>query len=163
MKKYEKLTKSYESYLRQREQWAEKGYAMDAALSITDYKEIYVAAVNKGLKNIARTFAAEDRVVSYQEAARLSKAVKEAEKTGGFKVKKLLEEGDIGYEKGVKKYKQVIVNLEDYDLDRSDFTIKKLKERGLAESYNMLLDAGLSAREAGSIIDTAYREGKGRS
>lgn len=161
-----RLEKSWEAYKKNFAEWEAKGYAMDERLTKKEYRERYEEATSLGMKNIARTFAAEDRLVSASEASRLSKAVREAmkyEKTEdgekvrkGFTVRRKIEEGEPGYVKGMKTYKTEKIDLAEFGIDPKDFTSKAIKARGLSQAYNDLREAGLSAREAGSIIDESY-------
>ena len=164
-RKGSRLDRSFAAYKDFRKKHLENGYALDKQLTKKEYAKVYEEATSLGMKNIARTFASEDRLVSYREAATLSKTIREAMKidkaTGeakGFQVRRKIEEGEPGYVAGQKKYKMERIDLTEYDLDPADFSIKALKQRGLSEAFNELREAGLTAREAGSIIDEAYGE-----
>ena len=152
------LDASYESYKRQYNEWEDKGYAMSERLSKKEYKKLYEDATSIGMKNIARTFAAEARESTHKEAAQISKAVREAYKWTTNEAGERVRKGFEVREKIDGNYVTVHIDLSDFDIDPADFSIKAIKARGLAESYNELVSAGLSEREAGSIIDEAYAD-----
>ena len=68
---------SYFSYLEHRENWYNKGYSLDPALSKEEYLEYAKLAKEKGQKNIAREFAKEDRIYTLSQAREYKKIMAE--------------------------------------------------------------------------------------
>ena len=149
--------KSYYSYLRQHMEWENKGYAMDAPLTQEQYYHNYELAVSLGEKNIARSFASEDRLATYREAQRLTQTLKELQAGREISVKELIHEGEAGYREGRKTYRTTTIDASALEDLGFDISVKAIKAQGLGETYRALTDAGLSPREAGAIIDEVYR------
>lgn len=68
-----KLTQSYNAYKANRKKWISKGYTIEEQLSKKEYKKYYEQARQLGEQNIAREFAAAERMYSMREAQRLRK------------------------------------------------------------------------------------------
>lgn len=68
-----KLTQSYNAYKANRKKWNSKGYTMEEQLSKKEYKKYYEQAKQLGEQNIAREFAAAERMYSMREAQKLRK------------------------------------------------------------------------------------------
>lgn len=67
----QRVLDSYQTYLRYRDEWSNKGYTMYDPVSKSEYVTYYKLAASRGDKNIAREFAKQGRHVSYKEAYNL--------------------------------------------------------------------------------------------
>ena len=76
-RKGSKLTQSYNAYKANRKKWIAKGYTLEEQLTKKEYKEYYEQAKQLGEQNIAREFAAAERMYSMREAQRLRKQAKD--------------------------------------------------------------------------------------
>lgn len=68
---------NYQTYLRMRSEWEEKGYTLDNFLSRKEFESAYSEAKRAGLKNITRELAKSDRAFTLQEARNLVKTYNE--------------------------------------------------------------------------------------
>ena len=76
MKFEKKYINSYKSYKQNRAAWSLKGYSMDDVLSLDEYVDLHKKATAKGMKNIAREFAKEDRKITKKKARNIIKDYK---------------------------------------------------------------------------------------
>lgn len=67
----DRIIKSYDTYLDKRAALEDKGYALYEPLSKSEYVNLYKLASSRGDRNIARTFAEEDKYFKYSEARRI--------------------------------------------------------------------------------------------
>lgn len=155
------VERSYYSYLRQREEWAAKGYTLYDAKTFEDYKMYYVNATSFNMPNIARTFAREDLRMTYTQMKSVRKSLQEAYSEGYEVKERRLKPGEPGYAgKNVKKYKTKRIKLGDIKgFDMENFSIEELKKMDAGEIYNKLMKFGLDERQAGGFIDELYDEG----
>lgn len=154
------LEASYQAYLRQRAGWEEKGYSLFDEKSFEQYRQMYYNAVSEGIQNIARTFASEDRKITYKQIRTIRRKIGEYYEKG-YEVKRLIHEGEPGFVSDKeKRYRKETIKLSDIeDFDISEFSVSKLKGMSAGDIYNRLLDFSLDEREAGGVIDELYREG----
>lgn len=68
------LDKAYNSYIRYRQVWIDKGYGMDKPLSREAFDKYYNNARDRGDKNVTRKFAQMDRTWTKAESKKISEA-----------------------------------------------------------------------------------------
>ena len=114
-RKYEqtkRIKNSYKAYVRDWHAWESKGYAMktEKPMSFDDYKESYRLAKLAKKDHIAKSFAAEGRIVSHQEATALKR---------GFDERKGLDkELDKKIEKQFSSVKDIKKNISSWTYDK---------------------------------------------
>lgn len=145
---------SYEAYMRNRERWESKGYALDEAVSYASFTRLKELAQNAGKKNIAREFAAQDRKYTLAEAREYRQ-----------RAQILLGELPTSSAKFTKSNKQFAIEAREGGID--DETKDRLREflretknarafvgtkRERRETFEMLRDMGLGYRGADAVM-----------
>ena len=67
----DRIIKSYDTYLKKRDDLEDKGYSLYEPLSESEYVNLYKLAASRGDRNIARSFAENDKYFKYSEARRI--------------------------------------------------------------------------------------------
>ena len=73
-----RIINSYDTYLKKREVLSDKGYSLYEPLSKSEYIKFYKLAASRGDKNIARSFAENDKYFKYNEARRIYNKYKDS-------------------------------------------------------------------------------------
>lgn len=74
----DRIVNSYYTYLFKRDELKVKGYSLYEPLSREEYIDYYKLAASRGDKNIARSFAENDKYIKYSEARRIYKKYKDS-------------------------------------------------------------------------------------
>ena len=121
------LERSFEAYTRMVGEWEEKGYATEFVFTdINAYAREFAKAKEMGMKNIARTFAADTRIVTKENYYALKKTKKRVKKRVRDKSGNVVrnEEGQI----------------EVYDDEYEDISALDLLEEDVGEDFNSWQD-----------------------
>lgn len=155
-----RIENSYQSYLRYRESWADKGYGLDRQLTLQEYNSVHKQASHAGWKHIARDLASEDRTFRRSEGAAIVRRIKNATHYEDID-KEALRELQRKYKRGKDIYGLQLSPEEAETMEERRRS--QLAERGKTPQYtiqanaraklfNELRDAGLSYQKAEEIL-----------
>ena len=150
----DRVKESYKAYKRMYNEWADKDYSMYSKMTLKEYREKYKLAQDIGMKNIARTFAHNSIETTASEARAFKKGIT-TEKTVRERVYN--EKGKYSTKAG-ERY-----DIKEYKLEVPEeiraLSVKEITKMGASELFERLREEyGMTAREAGSIVDELYRD-----
>lgn len=79
----QRIKRSYEAYLRYRDQAHQRGYGLDRELTIAEYAQVHKAYSHLKEKHIARTIATAEKTATRNEAAAIIRRLKTADQYDG--------------------------------------------------------------------------------
>ena len=155
-----RIKRSYNVYLRYRDESHRAGYGLDRELTLQEYASVHADASHKGWTNIARTIARAEKTASRNEAAAIIRRIKTADSYDDVdeSALKILQ---MKYRKAKDIYSLELSEVQaalreqerrSYWRDRGiepEFTIQASAR---AVIFNDLRDAGLSYKEAGEVL-----------
>ncbi|MCM1505297.1 MAG: hypothetical protein NC127_08890, partial [Muribaculum sp.] len=157
-----RIASSYEAYLRWRAHWHNKGYGLDRQLTIEEYAiaHTFYAHKYRGAQHIAREIASADRTFTRGEAAQIVRRLKDAAKYDDVD-QELLNDLRRRYKRAKDIYSLELTPDEAAasEQERRDRLIARgktpdyvIQANARAKLFNELLDAGLSYKEAETVI-----------